>query len=164
MIVDYARPMIARFASVLLCLLMVSSLQAQNASTGNEKEVRETLARFIVAFDNLNWDAFRQAFGDDATVFYPRVFPARANGRAEFEKTFKVVFDQIRGKKTTPPYMDIQPKDMRIQMFENVAIVTFHLDDRAGFLNRRTVVLHKTTGAWKIVHLHASEVVADAKP
>jgi ketosteroid isomerase-like protein len=54
--------------------------------------------------------------------------------------------------------MDIQPKDMRIQIFGDIAIATFHLDDRAGFLNRRTVVLHKTGEGWKIVHLHASEV------
>jgi len=47
---------------------------------------------------------------------------------------------------------------MRIQFFGDVAIATFHLDDRAGFLNRRTIVLNKTEQGWKIVHLHASEV------
>jgi ketosteroid isomerase-like protein len=96
-------------------------------------------------------------FSDDATVFYPRRFPQRSNGRAEFEKSFKVVFDQIRGGKTRPPYMDLQPKDMKIQVFGTVAIATFHLDDRIGFLNRRTLVLNKTKAGWKIVHLHASE-------
>jgi hypothetical protein len=54
--------------------------------------------------------------------------------------------------------MDINPQDMKIQLFDDVAIATFHLDDRAGFLNRRTVVLNKTRTGWKIVHLHASEV------
>ncbi len=59
-----------------------------------------------------------------------------------------------------PPYIDIQPKDLRIQVFGNTAIATFHLDDRdgAGLLNRRTIVLNKTEAGWKIVHLHASEV------
>ena len=59
--------------------------------------------------------------------------------------------------------MDIQPKDMQIQVFGDIAIATFHLDDRAGFLNRRTIVLHQTTTGRKIVHLHASEV-AITKP
>jgi hypothetical protein len=54
--------------------------------------------------------------------------------------------------------MDIKPQDMKIQLFDDVAIATFHLDDRAGFLNRRTIVLNKTKAGWKIVHLHASEV------
>jgi len=56
------------------------------------------------------------------------------------------------------PNMDIQPKDLSIQRFADLAIATFHLDDREGFLNRRTIVLRKTDKVWKIVHLHASEV------
>lgn len=130
--------------------------QAQAGSP--ESDVREALARFIRAFDNLEWDGFRLAFADDATVFYPRAFPERANGRGEFEETFRTVFEQIRGGKTAAPYMDIQPKNMVIQMFGDTAIATFHLDDRPGFLNRRTIVLHKSAAGWKIVHLHASEV------
>ena len=42
---------------------------------------------------------FGSAFDDNATVFYPRAFPERASGREEFEKTSKVVFQQIRGRK-----------------------------------------------------------------
>jgi ketosteroid isomerase-like protein len=161
----YSYPMFGRLVSAILCVLIFPSLLAQTKSTREQEEVREALANFVVAFDNLNWETFRLSFSDDATVFYPRAFPERANGRAEFEKTFKVVFDQIRGNKAKPPYMDIQPKDMRIQTFGDVAIATFHLDDRPGFLNRRTIVLNKTDDAWKIVHLHASEVsVAHVKP
>src|SRR5262249_49907746 len=113
---------------------------------------------FIRAFDDLDWEQFRLAFDDNATVFYPRAMPERATGRSEFEKGFQTVFQQIRGNKTAAPYMDIQPRELRIQRFGDVAIATFHLDDRAGFLNRRTIVLNKTEKGWKIVHLHASEV------
>ncbi len=116
------------------------------------------LARFVQAFDDLDWKTFRLAFDDNATVFYPRAFPERANGRAEFEKTFRTVFERIRNGKSAAPYMDIQPREMKIQLFGNVAIATFHLDDRAGFVNRRTIVLNKSETGWKIVHLHASEV------
>jgi ketosteroid isomerase-like protein len=98
------------------------------------------------------------AFDDNATVFYPRAFPERASGREAFEKTFRVVFQQIRDGKTQPPFMDIRPQDMQVQVFGDIAIATFHLNDRVGFLNRRTIVLHKTATGWKIVHLHASEV------
>jgi ketosteroid isomerase-like protein len=143
---------------VVLTLLIVPSVFAQAQPDGTELQVRAALARFVQAFDNLDWEAFRLAFDDNATVFYPRAFPERANGRAEFEKTFRSVFEQIRGGKTAAPYMDIQPKQMKIQLFGNVAIATFHLDDRAGFVNRRTIVLNKNATGWKIVHLHASEV------
>jgi len=60
---------------------------------------------------------------------------------------------------TMPP-----PKEMKIQLYGNLAIATFHLEDRGGFLNRRTIVLSRTDKGWKIVHLHASEVaVAGAR-
>jgi ketosteroid isomerase-like protein len=62
-----------------------------------------------------------------------------------------------------PPYMHIEPRALAIQMFGDTAIATFNLDDRAGFLNRRTLVLHKTAAGWKIVHLHASEVALPAR-
>jgi ketosteroid isomerase-like protein len=153
--------------SVLLLpvLLFNVGLFAQtNVQASAETEVRNTLRSFIDAFDNLDWDRFRQAFDDKATVFYPRGFPERATGRAEFEAGFRKVFEQIRGNKTAAPYMDIQPKNFELQMFGDVAIATFHLDDRAGFLNRRTLVLAKTGAGWKIVHLHASEVALPNGP
>ena len=151
--------MIKRLASISLFLLVAPLVLAQGEPRAfAETEVRDSLARFVYAFDNLDWEAFRLAFDDNATVFYPRAFPERANGRAEFEKTFKVVFQQIRGGKTAGPYMDIQPKDMKVQTFGDCAIATFHLDDKPGLLNRRTIVLTKTNAGWKIVHLHASEV------
>lgn len=155
--------MITRYA-VVLSLLMVSSVCAQAKPVRKEFQVQETLSRFVRAFDDLDWETFRLAFDDDATVFYPRAFPERATGRAEFEKTFKTVFEQIRGRRTSAPYMDIQPREMKIQLFGNLAIATFHLDDKTGFVNRRTIVLHKNEHGWKIVHLHASEVsVADPR-
>ena len=70
-------------------------------------------------------------------------------GRKAFEKTFKLVFDQIGGGKTIAPYMDIRPKDLEVQVFGDVAIATFHLDDRVGLLNRRTIVLNRTKEGWE---------------
>jgi ketosteroid isomerase-like protein len=156
--------MVRRIA-LAFCIVLAFSVSAQAQTAPAEAEVRDTLAKFIRAFDDLDWERFRLAFDDNATVFYPRAVPQRANGRAEFEKQFKTVFQQIRGDKQAPPYMDIQPREMRLQLFGDVAIATFHLDDRAGFVNRRTIVLNKTQKGWKIVHLHASEVaVAAAAP
>jgi ketosteroid isomerase-like protein len=133
--------------------------QAKNPSEPvSDDGLQKALTNFIQAFDNLDWERFRAAFADDATVFYPRAYPTRVEGRAEYEKIFRLVFEQIRMGKSAPPYMDIQPRDLKIQRFDDVAIVTFHLDDRPRVLNRRTIVLKKTDHGWKIVHLHASEV------
>ena len=148
-----------RKCPLLLLAIMIWSVSMGAAPKSNaESEVRETLTNFIQAFDNLDWEKFRSFFADDATVFYPREFPRRAGGRKEFEEHFQKVFDRIRGSRTQGPYMDIQPKDLALQIAGDVCIVTFHLDDRPGFLNRRTVVLARKKSGWKIIHLHASEV------
>ena len=153
-----------RLATTLLLLLIPASHFAQEKSTTAQSQFESAFAHFVVAFDNLDWEKFRLAFDDNATVFYPRAFPERASAREAFEKTFRLVFQQIRDGKTQPPFMDIEPKDMKVQLFGDTAIATFHLHDRAGFLNRRTIVLHNTATGWKIVHLHASEVaITDAQ-
>jgi hypothetical protein len=65
-----------RLAPALLLLLLVShSVFAQAKPTSAKSEVRDALARFIYAFDNLDWESFRFAFDDNATVFYPRTIP-----------------------------------------------------------------------------------------
>ena|SRR5450755_4682373 len=87
------------FTRLFLLIAVSSSLCIQNTPS-QQKDVQATVENFINAFDNLDWEAFRFAFDDNATVFYPRAFPERANGRAEFEKIFKVVFQQIRAGKT----------------------------------------------------------------
>jgi ketosteroid isomerase-like protein len=155
-----SKALLARICWPLVLLLFVPQfLKSQAPADGVEQEeIRKFLSQFIMAFDNLDWEKFRVSFTDNATVFYPRGMAKRANGRAEVEEYFKRVFDEIRAGRAKGPYMDLQPRELQIQVLGNVAIVTFHLDDRKGFINRRTLVLRKTAGAWKIVHLHASEV------
>jgi len=150
-------------SALVLILLSTVSIVCYAGPPDSAAEVRKTLSDFIQAFDNLEWDHFCAAFSDDATVFYPREFPNRVDGRREFERTFQKVFDRIRAGRTQGPYMDIQPRDLRLQIAGNIAIVTFHLDDRPGFLNRRTIVLQKQPSGWKIIHLHASEVATQAR-
>jgi ketosteroid isomerase-like protein len=133
-------------------------------SGGGQDEIHTFLSEFIIAFDNLDWEKFRNAFTDDATVFYPREIANRANGRTEVEEHFKHVFAQIRAGRANGPYLDIQPRELQMQVLGDVAIVTFHLDDRPGFINRRTLVLRKTAAGWKIAHLHASEVAIAVTP
>lgn len=152
-----------RSALMLILVSAISVVGYAGPADNAEAEVRKTLSDFIQAFDNLEWDHFCAAFSDNATVFYPREFPNRANGRQEYETTFQKVFDRIRAGRTQAPYMDIQPRDLNLQIAGNIAIVTFHLDDRPGFLNRRTIVLQKQPSGWKIIHLHASEVAEQAK-
>jgi len=140
-------------------LLVLSTCAAFAGTTTPEDEVRQALSQFVQAFDNLDWDRFVSFFSEDATMFQPRGFARRAENKGEIESQFRQVFQVIRGDQTKPPYMEIHPRDLRVQMLgTDVAIVTFHLDDRPSVLNRRTIVWQQTKSGWKIVHIHASEV------
>jgi ketosteroid isomerase-like protein len=121
------------------------------------KEVQSAAEAFIKAFNNLDWEQFRNCFADDATVFFPSatMAAARANGRTEIEAIFKTLFDAARKRKDSPPYLNIEPKDTRIKVLGNAAVVTFHLGGKDS-LGRRTIIFEKQKGRWLIVHIHAS--------
>jgi ketosteroid isomerase-like protein len=147
---------------IALSILLMPSVNAQKstAPTKDSVEVKKTVDGFLDAFSNLRWEEFRSYFANDVQMFFPPSAKTRtrANNKMEVERIFKNVFENARKGKTGPPYLTIQPNDLRIQIIEGVAIVTFHLLDPGAF-GRRTVVLTRDgTGEWKIVHIHASAI------
>jgi ketosteroid isomerase-like protein len=118
--------------------------------------VERTLHDFLTAFANLEWDAFRACFDDEATVFFPRRdHPTRVEGRDEIERVFLLEFTETRQRASGPPYLELRPRDLLIQDLGDLALISFHLT-LPGALRRRTFVLRKRAGRWKILHLHAS--------
>jgi ketosteroid isomerase-like protein len=112
--------------------------------------VEQALATFVDAFTSLDRARMEACFTDDATVFH-RFGASRRHGFWDEE------FETWRATRPGPPYLSIDPKDLQIQELGNeVAIVSFHLDNRPGELGRRTLVFAKTPDGWKIAHLHAS--------
>ena len=133
------------------------ALRAQD-STGIDEATRT----FLTAFNNLDMPAFLDRFAEDATIIHPpsgppRTFPTRLQGKQEIQRTFQVVFDQIRSasKRTSPPYQDLQPRDLLVQQVDGFAVLTFHLGTERR-IGRRTLVLRRIGADWKIIHLHAS--------
>jgi hypothetical protein len=54
--------------------------------------------------------------------------------------------------------MDLPPRDLRIEkLSEDVALVTFHIEG-GNVLDRRTLVMKRESGEWKIAHIHASNL------
>jgi len=133
--------------------------QRLNTTVEKDRTAIETTEEFLKAFMNLDWDRFRSFFAADATVFFPPSAnsPERSNKKQEVEAVFRTVFDNARKQKSSPPYLKIQPRDMRVQLLGDVAIVTFHLDDPDS-TGRRTIVLRHQGRRWLIVHLHASGI------
>ena len=122
------------------------------------RSIERTLYHFLTAFANLDWDAFRAYFDDEATVFFPRGdHPTRAEGKDEIERVFLREFEETRAGASGPPYLDLRPQDLLIQEVGDFAVASFHLI-LPGALRRRTFVLCKRAGTWQILHLHASNM------
>jgi ketosteroid isomerase-like protein len=120
--------------------------------------VERTLHDFLTAFSNLDWDSFRAYFDDEATVFFPRGdHPMRSMGRDQIERVFLREFEETRAGASGPPYLDLRAQNLLIQEMGDIAVVSFHLV-LPGALRRRTFVLRKRAGEWKILHLHASNM------
>jgi ketosteroid isomerase-like protein len=151
--------------SLLLSLIFVPALAESQPPSETETAIRGVSTEFISAFNKLDWEKFKTFFDDRATVIHPAQFPRRVEGKQEVEKAWLEVFSGIRtdSGKSSPPYMHLEPRDLEIQMLDNVAIVTFHLDRGNNSIGRRTLVWHKTPAGWKIVHLHASNVDLDTR-
>ena len=135
-----------------------SKLQSKTTKVDpNAAAVQKAADDWVTAFNNLEWETFRTSFTDDATVFFPFIqVPRRATGRTEVETLFKQFFDAVKKRKSAPPYQNIEPKDVNIQMLgKEAAIFTFHLPGEESF-NRRTLVFRKLKGKWLVAHLHAS--------
>jgi ketosteroid isomerase-like protein len=134
---------------------------ATSTADSDSAAVRKAAEAFIETFNNLEWERFRRSFSDDVTVFFPfSQVPRRASGRAEVEGVFKLFFDDLRKRRPGPPFQNIVPQEMTVQMLGSVAVVTFHLGG-GDSASQRTLVFQKQKGEWLITHLHASSV---AKP
>lgn len=142
-------------AGVLLLLLPVTPSQAQD--TTSQDRVMETVQTFIRANESANLKLIVATFDDTATVFFPSVQAQRATGKAEIREVFANLFRLRSGSIT------ITPQDVNIQVLDEVAIVTAHLNalpthpvSEPVTFSRRTFVLRKVGERWLIVHLHAS--------
>jgi ketosteroid isomerase-like protein len=139
---------------------LAAAKSANSRAIGGVAEVQQFLASFVRAFDDLDWTKFRSCFDDDASVFYPEFFPRRVEGVTNLQQSWQRVFENIKttSGKSQAPYMDLKPVDTRVQLLNDIALVTFHLEHGGTAVGRRTLVLRKSAGQWRIVHLHASNV------
>ena len=157
---------------IISALFSISIFQTSCNSTGQDiddtKEVMAALDNFLRAFENGNFEAMEASMTFDAYIF-PRAIMSndmtkpientnykRIQG---LDPQMKQVINSIRESGKQPPFMKLEPKDLKITILKEAAIVTFHLENGKS-LSRRTIVLSKSDDTWKIVHIHPSNVVS----
>jgi hypothetical protein len=74
------------------------------------------------------------------------------------------MFDGARQRREAPPYFDVKPRNVAVQMLgETAAVATFEFSREDGTLGRRTFVFALRDDRWQAVHIHASNT-ADRGP
>lgn len=135
-----------------LALLAACAAIPHDDRSATEREVETAVETFLAAFNDLDWQAFRSSFADDASVYFPMPTAVqRADGREAIEAVFEPLFETWRAESTGT--LSIQKHDLRVQLLgDDGAVVTFGVGD-AG---RRTMAWERGPDGWRIVHLHAS--------
>lgn len=146
---------------IVCFLLFFGSCLDSKAQANDSLDVVKATEKFLHAFNNLDWETFRNAFATDATIFYPTWEEAkRRSGKKEIEETWLKLFPEFTDPANTFQ-LSITPKDLFIQRYERTAIATFHLGEGPNSVYRRTIVFIKEKEDWKIVHLHASKSIKE---
>lgn len=109
---------------------------------------------FFVALNSFNAKTYEAMLTNDATLFFTGPpFPIRrVQGRAEIMKLVTPLFDNLRAEGTKG---SVAPEDLAFQTWGDTSVVTFHIPVGSA-LDRRTFVLRRQQGQWRIAHLHAS--------
>ena len=127
------------------------------------------LRAFLHAFENDDLAAMEAAFAPDAVSFDPVVASSKGSPAPLELEPFRrkpgmppamraLVESSRKSGGSGPPYRTLDPKDLLVQTDGQMALCTFHLELPTSFA-RRTIVLVRRAGTWKILHIHASNVV-----
>ena len=115
-------------------------------------DVRIFVERFVQSVNASKTDDFVACFAPDASAFFPSgATAARRTGLDAIRKAVQPVFAQ--GPRNPPA----QLKDLIITTTADMAVASFDASDDVVH-SRRTLVLQRMAGEWKIIHLHASNV------
>lgn len=166
-----ALPLCWSLALATLCAVS-SSASADPQTPASVEPALAAAQAFVTALENADIDALVATFAEDATVFLPFASdPARLAGKAQIREAFEAFLKDVRTSGKGPRYLRLEPRDVHVQHFEGVAVVTFHLGtlvtpagDTPARFARRTVVLRQVGHTWRIVHLHASNMEPVQKP
>lgn len=132
----------------------IAAAEDRSTAIAAPSQPEAAIQAFVSAFNALDRARFDALFAEDVTLFFPSApFPVRRiEGKEATLLWFGRFFDSLRKRGVSP---GIEPKDLKVQDYGDVAIATFHLGG-GETVSRRTVVLRRKQGRWTIAHLHAS--------
>jgi uncharacterized protein (TIGR02246 family) len=135
--------------ALLSCVVLAACVQLPNR---DPRGIRELVASFIAAVNAADTERFVGFFAADATAFLPsNASASRRRGIEQIRRAVAPVFAQ------GPRIPSVQASDLVITSRDDFAVASFDAGTSTQHA-RRTLVLQRMDGQWKIIHLHASNV------
>lgn len=129
---------------------------APSAPERDRAELVQAAEHFLRVFDHMEWEPFRAAWSAAPSVFFPfRDTPERVEGPAVATR-FRTFFDEVKATREGPPYLRLEPQQLRAEVIGSTGLVTFMLGRSPGAVGRRTLLFVREGGQWKLAHMHAS--------
>ena len=151
-----------------LAIALAGTAVATAAQAADRRaEAEAALRAFLHAFENDDLDTMEAAFAPDAVSFDPVVAYTKGSGPVDLAALRRkpgmppAMRSLVQSSLKTgagPPYRKLEPKDLLVQTDGEMALCTFHLEAPTS-LARRTIVLVRRSGVWKILHIHPSNQV-----
>ena len=146
--------------------LALTAAPVAAAGENDAASAEAALRAFLRSFANCDLPAMAAAFEPDSTSFdaltaskdgsLPRL--ASMKRSPGMPATMRRVAERMKLERPGPPYH--RPDlidDLLVQVVGDVAVCSFHFDSRDR-LGRRTIVLVRREGVWRIQHIHASNL------
>ncbi|MBS0395913.1 MAG: nuclear transport factor 2 family protein [Proteobacteria bacterium] len=124
-----------------------------------ETELRAALQDLLFAVATADVPALQALFCDDATMHFPMGEPhGLIVGRAAIAARFERLFGTLRARLPGPPYARFKIEEfayLPLDARHAAVYATLSVDGRIG---RRTLLMRRDPQAYRILHLHASNV------
>lgn len=140
------------------CAAALLVAMASCASAPAAAPPEAVVERFVAALNDLDLGELERLLADDATAFLPSPqLRARIEGRGAIVAALTPLFEAERKRGNGPPYTHLKVQSLLVQREGTVAIATFDVGT-PDVSSRRTVVLVRRGGEWKVLHFHASNL------
>jgi len=147
--------------ALFLLAIAPMTFAAASSADATRAEVQSTFEHCMQSFRTLDGSCFDACLDDDVSLFNPDIPEANTlhliHGRADVSAYFHAMFDGVRAH-APQPRLDVQPRDVVIQLAGDTAVLTFEFARADDGYGRRTMVLVHRHGVWKILHIHASNI------
>lgn len=127
-----------------------------------DTQLRDVVRRFLDAIDRADAAALAPLWCEDASMYFPFANSQDlVRGRAAVLARFDRMFADLRARNPgPPPYIRFRTEAFECLALDGRHAVVYAMLGFAAQRGRRTLLFRREVGAWRLLHVHASNMDA----